>query len=149
MNPLTALFGGGAASIVKAVGSAADSLLTSDEERARAEIELRRLGLEERRLADRGDERQVAVNREEARHRSVFVAGWRPAIGWICGASMAYHFLLYPLAGPFVEAAAGITLVDLDWPELSVVLLGMLGMGGLRSHDKLRGCDTRTVGAGR
>ena len=46
---------------------------------------------------------------------------------------MIYHFLIFPLAGPLIESASGVPPIDLDWKEFSVALLGMLGMGGLRS----------------
>jgi Trk-type K+ transport system membrane component len=86
------------------------------------------------------DAQQTSVNIEEAKSEHLFVAGWRPFIGWVCGVAFAYHFVLQPLLA-FVLANAG---VDVKLPifkmeELSTVLMGMLGLGGLRSYEKIKG----------
>lgn len=83
---------------------------------------------------------QMAVNQVEAGNSSLFVAGWRPFIGWICGAAFAYKFVLAP-AVAFGLTAAGhpIELPVLDFTEMSTVLLGMLGIGGLRTIEKIKG----------
>ena len=83
---------------------------------------------------------QIAVNQAEAASGSLFVAGWRPFIGWTCGAAFAYKFVLAP-AVAFGMTAAGhpIELPVLDFTEMSTVLLGMLGIGGLRTLEKLKG----------
>jgi hypothetical protein len=84
---------------------------------------------------------QVEVNRQEAAHKSLFVAGWRPAIGWICGTALAWNFVIQPLllwaAWVFPEYAPDIsTAPKLESDELMTVLLGMLGLGGLRTYEK-------------
>lgn len=84
---------------------------------------------------------QVATNQTEAKHRSVFVAGWRPFIGWICGIALAYHFVLAPFI-LFGVTVAGVTIPELptfDMDSLMTVLLGMLGLGGLRTFEKSKG----------
>lgn len=83
---------------------------------------------------------QIEVNKTEAAHRNVFVAGWRPFIGWVCGAAFAYHFVLQPIL-IFTLAAAGITvaLPSFDMGALMTVLTGMLGLGGLRTFEKMKG----------
>jgi hypothetical protein len=83
---------------------------------------------------------QLQINQVEAASASVFVAGWRPFIGWVCGAAFAYKFVLAPAAA-FALSAAGhpITLPVLDFTEMSTVLLGMLGIGGLRTLEKIKG----------
>ena len=84
---------------------------------------------------------QVEVNKAEAGHRSIFVAGWRPFIGWTCGVALAYHFIFAPLI-VFVATWAGATIPDLpvfDMDSLMTVLLGMLGLGGMRSFEKAKG----------
>jgi hypothetical protein len=83
---------------------------------------------------------QMEINKVEAANSSVFVAGWRPFIGWICGAAFAYKFVLAP-AVAFALTAAGhpVTLPVLDFTEMSTVLLGMLGIGGLRTIEKVKG----------
>ncbi len=83
---------------------------------------------------------QLEVNKAEAASTSLFVSGWRPFIGWTCGAAFAYKFVLAP-AGAFAMAAAGhaINLPVLDFTEMSTILLGMLGLGGLRTIEKVKG----------
>ena len=83
---------------------------------------------------------QQAINLEEAKSSSLFVSGWRPAVGWTCAAAFAYHFVLQPLLA-FLMASMGhpVTLPTFDMGALSTVLMGMLGLGGLRSFDKLKG----------
>ncbi len=84
---------------------------------------------------------QVATNQAEAKHRSVFVAGWRPFIGWTCGVALAYHFVLAPFI-LFGVSVAGIEIPPLpafDMDSLMTVLLGMLGLGGLRTYEKSKG----------
>ena len=84
---------------------------------------------------------QVDVNKSEAQHRSIFVAGWRPFVGWICGIALAYHFVVSPIT-IFVAGWAGAELPELpafDMESLMTVLLGMLGLGGLRKYEKSKG----------
>ena len=84
---------------------------------------------------------QVEVNKAEAGHRSIFVARWRPLIGWTCGVALAYHFIFAPLI-VFGATWAGATIPDLpvfDMDSLMTVLLGMLGLGGMRSFEKAKG----------
>jgi hypothetical protein len=83
---------------------------------------------------------QMEVNKAEAVHTSVFVSGWRPFVGWTCGISLAYHFLLAPLL-QFSFALAGIEqdLPEFDFSQLSTILMGMLGLGGLRTWEKMNG----------
>lgn len=81
---------------------------------------------------------QMEINKSEAAHSSIFVAGWRPAIGWICGVALAYNFVVYPFLG-FIGSVAGLDLSnvpELETGEMMTVLLGMLGLGGMRSFEK-------------
>lgn len=84
---------------------------------------------------------QIEVNKIEAASRSTFVAGWRPFVGWTCGVALAYHFVLQPLA-LFGITVAGVEMSPLpsfDMDTLLTVLLGMLGLGGLRTLEKTKG----------
>lgn len=83
---------------------------------------------------------QLAVNQVEAANASLLVSGWRPFIGWCCGAAFAYKFVLAPAAA-FALTAMGhpITLPVLDFTEMSTVLLGMLGLGAMRTTEKIKG----------
>jgi len=96
---------------------------------------------------------QLAINKAEAKHKSIFVAGWRPFIGWVGGAALAYQFLLYPLLcwGWSFLQAKGIVPVGLEAPPvlntgaLLTVVTGMLGIGGMRSYDKSKGTQTDKI----
>jgi len=83
---------------------------------------------------------QIDVNKQEAQHRSVWVAGWRPACGWLCAAAMGAHFVIFPTIA-VVATAFGQTVdfPEFDMNSLMTVLLGMLGLGGLRSFEKSKG----------
>jgi len=84
---------------------------------------------------------QVQVNAAEAKHRSIFVAGWRPFIGWTCGIALCWHFVLAPFV-IFGASMSGMVLPELpvfDMDSLMTVLLGMLGLGGLRTYEKQKG----------
>lgn len=86
------------------------------------------------------DVAQIEVNKEEARHASLFVAGWRPFIGWTCGAAFCYHTVVLPLL-LFAAAVTGepVQAPAFDMEALYPVLLGMLGLGTMRSYEKAKG----------
>ena len=84
---------------------------------------------------------QVEVNKAEAQHRSIFVSGWRPCVGWVTAVALAWHFVISPLI-LFAAAIAGVEVPELpsfDMETLTTILLGMLGLGGLRSFEKYKG----------
>jgi|TARA_B100001059_G_C17681361_1_gene499906 hypothetical protein len=83
---------------------------------------------------------QLEVNKVEAAHNNMFVAGWRPAVGWICAMGMAGNFILIPMANfilALVESEIVIPLIALS--EMMPVLLGMLGLGAMRTVEKAKG----------
>lgn len=85
---------------------------------------------------------QLEVNKAEAASGNMFTGGWRPAVGWICAAGLAYEFLMSPLLPWFALALFGKTLPplpDLPMETLMTLLLGMLGLGGLRTVEKVKG----------
>lgn len=82
---------------------------------------------------------QIEINKTEASHSNLFVAGWRPFIGWVCGLAFAWQYLLAPLF-IFLIVASGHPAPQL--PQLGIetmmpVLMGMLGLGGLRTYEKI------------
>ena len=83
---------------------------------------------------------QLEINKTEAAHNSLFVAGWRPAIGWSCCLGMVGNFLIIPFAN-FALALADTDIVIplIDLQTMMPVLLGMLGLGGLRTFEKVKG----------
>lgn len=83
---------------------------------------------------------QIEVNKTEAKHKDLFVAGWRPAVGWVTCLGMAGNFLVIPMAN-FTLALSGsaITVPLIDLSTMMPVLMGMLGLGGLRTYEKTKG----------
>jgi hypothetical protein len=84
---------------------------------------------------------QVEVNKAEAASGSLFKGGWRPFVGWICGIALLYHFILSPLI-LFTVALFGAEIPpipEFDMGSLMTVLMGMLGLGGLRTYEKQKG----------
>ena len=83
---------------------------------------------------------QLDINKQEASHRSIFVAGWRPFIGWTCGLALAWTYVGVPIL-QFILAQTGhlIDLPSLDMSQMMPVLMGMLGLGGLRTFEKFKG----------
>ena len=84
---------------------------------------------------------QLEINKVEAQHKSIFVSGWRPFIGWTCGIALCWHFVLAPVT-LFVCAYLDVVIPELpsfDMGSLMTVLMGMLGLGGLRSFEKYKG----------
>lgn len=133
MGLLSRIFGGPAIDAVSAVGNVMDQLFTNDEERAQAAIVMAKIRQKPQIL-------QAEINRIEAAHRSLFVAGWRPFIGWVCGVGFLWAFLLHPL----FEWAVVLLSLDVAPPAIITdnmmeLVLALLGLGTLRSVEKLSG----------
>lgn len=83
---------------------------------------------------------QIEVDKAEAASNSIFVAGWRPFIGWICGAALGYQYIFAPIGTWFAALCKHpVAAPNLDIGQLMTLLLSMLGMGVLRSYDKAQG----------
>jgi len=133
MSFFSRLLGDPAIDAVSAVGNVVDQLFTSDEERAQAAVLMEKLRQKPGIL-------QAEINRIEASHRSLFVAGWRPFIGWVCGVGFLWAFLLHPLFEWFV-LLSGLEVIT---PEIATnnmmeLVLALLGLGTLRSVEKMTG----------
>lgn len=131
MNPLFALAG----PIIDLVGKAFGLDMSSDDAKAKvlaAEVEVQKM------IADAAMA-QTTVNAEEAKSSNMFVAGWRPAVGWVCALIFAYNFLIEPML-IFGLDVAGIKIDPpmLEMQEVMGVLMGMLGLGGMRTYEKLK-----------
>ena len=82
---------------------------------------------------------QIEVNKAEASHKSLFVAGWRPFVGWVCAGALAYHFIFQPIMVFAISIyGVSITLPEFDMGSLMTILMGMLGLGGLRTLEKVQ-----------
>jgi hypothetical protein len=82
---------------------------------------------------------QIEVNKVEAGSTNLFVSGWRPFVGWTCGVALCYHFVLQPFL-MFVLLSIGnpMELPVFHMETLTTVLMGMLGLGGLRTYEKVK-----------
>jgi hypothetical protein len=124
------LFSGGT---VKAVAGVIDELHTSEEEKQQLKL---RFAEVESKLK----EKQLDINKVEAGHRSIFVSGWRPFLGWVSGLSIGYVYLFQPLLDMILQMfGVKVDWVVLDLGQLMPLILGMLGLGGLRSFEKAKG----------
>jgi hypothetical protein len=91
---------------------------------------------------------QIQTNVEEAKHANIFVSGWRPAVGWCCAAAFAYSYVLLPFAQFLVFTFGTTTMTEqlalaprLELSEMMPVLLGMLGLGSLRTVEKVKNVE--------
>ena len=83
---------------------------------------------------------QLDVNKVEAAHKSMFVAGWRPAVGWVCCLGLGSNYLFIPMANfVLVISNSGVVVPSLDLSGMMPVLMGMLGLGAMRSYEKTKG----------
>lgn len=129
MGILSILTGGKAvAQPVEAVGNVLDKLFTSDEEKLDKQALLTK-------LAQAPNLAQVELNKVEAQHRSTFVAGWRPFIGWVCGFGLANAFLI----NPWIEWVAQRTGPGIPLDVMMELVIALLGLGALRTVEKING----------
>ena len=128
MNPLA---------IIEIGARLLDKIIPDKDARQKAQFELMR--------AAQDQEFQVAIkqietNLEEAKHSNLFVSGWRPFIGWVCGAALTYNFIIYPLMLWSIAAyGSDIKPPPIFSDTLMELVLGMLGLGGLRTFEKWKG----------
>ena len=113
---------------VTAVGNAFDQIFTSDEERQTGKIVLERLRQAPHIL-------QGEITKLEAQHRSVFVAGWRPFIGWVCGSGLAFTFVLNPI----IQWSTGQAGPVMPTEAMTSMVVSLLGLGALRTAEKMQG----------
>jgi len=128
MSFLGTLLSGSAAKPIDALGNVFDKLFTSDDERLQAKIVLDRMRQEPHLL-------QAEINKIEASHRSWFVAGWRPALGWVCAVGLVFPFII----NPFIQWFTGLPGPELPTDALMTLVVSLLGLGGLRTVEKFGG----------
>ncbi len=123
--------------LLPALGTLIDRLIPdrAAAEKAKAEMEAELI-----RASNEAALAQVEVNKIEAGHSSVFVAGWRPSIGWVCAAGLAWAFVVAPVASwALLVLGVKAELPAIEFDHLFELVLAMLGIGGLRTFEKLRG----------
>ena len=130
MTMLGKLFGG---DTIKAVGNVIDDMHFSGEEKEKLKLQMKEIDAKLK-------EKQLDINKAEASHRSVFVSGWRPFLGWVSGLSIGYVYLFQPILDMILQMfQVQVDWVQLDLGQLMPLVLGMLGLGGLRSFEKAKG----------
>jgi hypothetical protein len=130
MTMLGKLFGG---DTIKAVGNVIDDMHFSGEEKEKLKLQMKEIDAKLK-------EKQLDINKAEASHRSIFVSGWRPFLGWVSGLSIGYVYLFQPILDMILQMfQVQVDWVQLDLGQLMPLVLGMLGLGGLRSFEKSRG----------
>lgn len=120
------LLGKTAAAPVEAIGNIIDDIHTSKEEQLEAEQILYKIEASLQKA-------QADITKQEASHRTVFVAGWRPAIGWVCATGIGINFIAAPLLSPWH------TITTTDPDSLFTLALAMMGVAGLRTVEKAKG----------
>ena len=123
--------------LVGPISSLLDKFIPDADERQRLAHEIATMS---ERHAHELAKAQIEVNKAEASNKSLFVSGWRPAVGWVCVTGMGFNFIIVPL-GNFAAGLAQhpVRLESLDLSQMMPVLLGMLGLGGLRTMEKIKG----------
>ncbi|MBT4876347.1 MAG: hypothetical protein HON48_14215 [Desulfobacula sp.] len=133
-------------SVIKAGGNILDDMFTSDEERMS-------INLQEKEIDAKLQAGQMDINKVEAEHKSIFVAGWRPFIGWVGGFALGYKFLFHPLLiwiWCLCQAKNWIPS-DVDQPptinatELYPIIMGMLGLGAMRTAEGIKKVKTNAI----
>ena len=137
MSWFSTLFGGGVVTAAEGIANVVDKFVETEEEKKAAEL-IRTKLLMQPAIA------QVELNKIEAGHRSVFVAGWRPCIGWVAGISLAAYFIPQFLLGAWLWVDMVITKGELvpypvDPDGLMELVIALLGLSGFRSAEKLMG----------
>ena len=131
----------GLASLVGPIVNKFVDRITNGNERARAKEAL------EKELVDAANSvmlAQTEINAAEAQHKSIFVAGWRPFIGWVCGVGIAWSMVVQPVAQwAMIAWGDGTELPTIDTSYLMELVTAMLGMSGLRTFEKMRGVARR------
>jgi Holin of 3TMs, for gene-transfer release len=120
------------------------SFIPNPEERARAQAEMQKALLD---AAVKAESEQRDINKAEAANPALFVAGWRPAVGWLCVMTLFYQWVIVPTTS-WLFLAFGVVLPPLphlEGQDTQTLLYALLGIGGLRTIDKVAGTDTKGV----
>lgn len=123
-------------SLIDPVSNILDKFIEDKDQKARLAHEIATLADKQAQDQVMG---QLEINKAEAQHPSMFVAGWRPAIGWVCALAMLFNYLLIPFINLGLEfGGIDINLDLIEMETMMPVLLGMLGLGGMRTAEKIK-----------
>jgi hypothetical protein len=123
--------------LIGPIASLLDKFIPDADEKARLSFEIATLAEKQ---AHEIAKAQIEVNKTEAANPSIFVSGWRPAVGWICASGLGFNFIVVPLGNFYLSVTASTILIPtLDIAEMMPVLLGMLGLGAYRTAEKIKG----------
>ena len=127
--------------VLTGVSQIADDLVTTDEERLKIALQSRELDIREAQAQQAGDLAQIAANAEEAKSTNWFVAGARPFVIWVCAAALGYASIIEPIARFVAVICFGYSgqFPEIDTTLTLQMLGGLLGLSGLRSHEKVKG----------
>ena len=124
--------------LVEPVSNVLDKVVEDKDQKARLAHEIATMAERHAQELAKG---QIDINKEEAKSRNIFIAGWRPFVGWTCGLALFWHFLGLPVT-LFITGWFSLQhppLPEFDMQSLMTVLLGMLGLGGMRTFEKFKG----------
>lgn len=143
MSILTDIFSGGASGILSGVGTLAKDIRSAvtGEPTPEKQVEIQQKLME---LEFAVKKAQTDINLEEARHPNIFVSGWRPFIGWVCGLAIAYNFIINPLTIWTLKLyRIEIMPPPLDTGSLMTLVMSLLGLGGMRTYEKTKNINGR------
>lgn len=139
--------------VVGAIAQGLDGLFTSDEERLRAQLDMRAQDLKALEIDAGLLKGQQDIAKEEAKSASIFVAGARPAAMWVCVLGLGYQFLIHPLltwGWALLQAPGWVPMAMapppmLDLGPLTTILIGMLGLSANRTFERLKGVERNSI----
>lgn len=120
--------------LIEGVKDIVSEVVVDKDKRDQVNLELKRLEDQAQARLDNQVSSQIDVNKIEAAHSSVFVAGWRPFIGWVGGAGLGMQAIVLPLASQFTGRT-----YDLNTELLMMTISSILGIGGMRTYEKVKG----------
>ena len=143
MSVISDILSGGVSGLLNSAGQFAKDIrqaITGEiSPEKKAEIEQRALEIEYALT-----KAQTDINLEEAKHPSIFVAGWRPFVGWVCGFSLGWQFIGSPIFEWIIKIAdKNVSAPEMDTGSLITVLFALLGLGGMRTYEKTKEVQER------
>jgi hypothetical protein len=129
--------------IFGAVKDVVSEVVVDKDKRDQVNLELARLEDQAQARLDAQVQGQIEVNKVEAASGSVFVAGWRPAIGWVGALALLFAFVLSPILQWTAQLlGSSVVMPSFEFDQLITVIMAMLGIGGMRTLEKIKGVST-------